>query len=262
MDSRRGTVSGSRGPSLSSSFSRLDSGSSVYSRHIGGGVLHEDVMADRLSRHSTARPFSDRHLALAQHGRPNMNLIFLYGPAASGKLHVGRELSRITGYRLFTITWSSMRSPPSSTSAPVFVRLREEMWLSVFREAARRGVSLIFTFAPETTVRSHSWRTRSRRSREKVATCSSSSSRVRRRSSIGASRTAPAPGSESCARGRSSVSFAIRAPSTTRCRRRDSRSIPPSSVPRTPRFDPGRSCFAPGLHPRRIRRVSCPLLSQ
>jgi len=30
-----------------------------------------------------------------------MNLVFLHGPAASGKLTVGRELSRLTGYRLF-----------------------------------------------------------------------------------------------------------------------------------------------------------------
>ena len=30
-----------------------------------------------------------------------MNLVFLHGPAASGKLTVGRELSRRPGYRLF-----------------------------------------------------------------------------------------------------------------------------------------------------------------
>jgi hypothetical protein len=33
-----------------------------------------------------------------------------------------------------------------------FVRLREQMWTSVFADAARAGTSLIFTFAPESTV--------------------------------------------------------------------------------------------------------------
>jgi hypothetical protein len=83
-----------------------------------------------------------------------MNLVFLHGPAASGKLTVGRELSRLTGYRLFhnhlvvdTVT------AVFDFGSESFVRLREEMWLSVFREAALRGISLIFTFAPERTVR-------------------------------------------------------------------------------------------------------------
>lgn len=34
-----------------------------------------------------------------------------------------------------------------------FVRLREQFWLDVFAEAAHSGRSLIFTFAPEATVR-------------------------------------------------------------------------------------------------------------
>ncbi len=83
-----------------------------------------------------------------------MNLIFLYGPAASGKLTVGRELSRITGYRLFhNHLVVDAVTAVFDFGSESFVQLREEMWLSVFREAARRGVSLIFTFAPEPTVR-------------------------------------------------------------------------------------------------------------
>jgi hypothetical protein len=35
------------------------------------------------------------------------------------------------------------------------VLLREEIWLATFRQAARNDTSLIFTFAPEATVRSH-----------------------------------------------------------------------------------------------------------
>jgi hypothetical protein len=37
--------------------------------------------------------------------------------------------------------------------SPPFVELRERIWIATFREAARRGISLIFTFAPERTVR-------------------------------------------------------------------------------------------------------------
>jgi hypothetical protein len=83
-----------------------------------------------------------------------MNLVFLHGPAASGKLTVGRELSRVTGYRLFHnhLVVDAVTAVFDFGSEP-FVRLREEMWLAVFREAALRDVSLIFTFTPERTVR-------------------------------------------------------------------------------------------------------------
>lgn len=33
-----------------------------------------------------------------------------------------------------------------------FVRLREQMWTSVFADAARAGTSIIFTFTPDSTV--------------------------------------------------------------------------------------------------------------
>jgi len=33
-----------------------------------------------------------------------------------------------------------------------FIRLREQFWLTMFREAAEAGTSIIFTFAPEATV--------------------------------------------------------------------------------------------------------------
>jgi hypothetical protein len=82
-----------------------------------------------------------------------MNLVFLHGTAASGKLTVGRELSRLTGYRLFhNHLVVDAVTAVFEFGSESFVRLREEMWLSVFREAALRNVSLIFTFAPERTV--------------------------------------------------------------------------------------------------------------
>ena len=82
-----------------------------------------------------------------------MDLIFLHGPAAVGKLTVARELAHITGFRLFHnhLTVDGLRAVFDFGTEP-FIVLREQVWLAVFREAAQRNVSLIFTFAPERTV--------------------------------------------------------------------------------------------------------------
>jgi hypothetical protein len=84
-----------------------------------------------------------------------MRLIFIYGMPATGKLTVAEELARLTGYKLFHnhLVVDLLLSTFEFGSAP-FVRLREEIWLSVFREAAQANVTgLIFTFNPEPTVR-------------------------------------------------------------------------------------------------------------
>jgi chloramphenicol 3-O-phosphotransferase len=83
-----------------------------------------------------------------------MHLIFIHGPAASGKLTVARELARLTGLPLFHnhLVVDAVAALFPFGSAP-FVRLREETWLAHFREAAEADQSLIFTFAPERTVR-------------------------------------------------------------------------------------------------------------
>ena len=82
-----------------------------------------------------------------------MQLIFLYGPAASGKLTVARHLAQLTGYALFhnhlIVDAVGAVFPFGS---PAFIKLRERFWIDVFAEAARGGQSLIFTFAPEDTV--------------------------------------------------------------------------------------------------------------
>src|SRR5436309_12002865 len=83
-----------------------------------------------------------------------MNLIFIHGAPAAGKLSVARELAKLTGFRLFHnhLTVDLVSSVFPFGSEP-FVVLREQIWLSTFREAARHDLSLIFTFAPERTVR-------------------------------------------------------------------------------------------------------------
>ncbi|MFN2493742.1 MAG: AAA family ATPase [Pyrinomonadaceae bacterium] len=82
-----------------------------------------------------------------------MKLVFIHGAPAVGKLTVARELARLTGFRLFHnhLTVDLVGSIFPFGSEP-FVRLREEIWLSMFREAAEHDVSLIFTFNPEATV--------------------------------------------------------------------------------------------------------------
>ncbi|GAC1431617.1 MAG: hypothetical protein NVSMB62_28630 [Acidobacteriaceae bacterium] len=85
-----------------------------------------------------------------------MKLIFLYGLPATGKFTVAKELAARTGFRLFHnhLAVDLLLSVFDFGSEP-FVSLREQIWLSVFTEAARSGLpGLIFTFAPEPTVRS------------------------------------------------------------------------------------------------------------
>jgi hypothetical protein len=84
-----------------------------------------------------------------------MKLIFLYGLPATGKLTVARELANITGFPLFHnhLAVDLLLSTFEFGSAP-FIELREQIWLSVFEQAAKHGIpGLIFTFAPEATVR-------------------------------------------------------------------------------------------------------------
>src|SRR5450759_320562 len=84
-----------------------------------------------------------------------MKLIFIYGMPASGKLTIARELAGMTGFKLFHnhLVVDLLLSTFEFGSEP-FVQLREEIWLSVFAHACRnRTPGLIFTFAPESTVR-------------------------------------------------------------------------------------------------------------
>lgn len=83
-----------------------------------------------------------------------MQLLFIHGPAASGKLTVAREVARLTGLPVFHnhLVVDALTSVFPFGSAS-FVSLREQIWLQVFAAAASEGQSVIFTFAPERTVR-------------------------------------------------------------------------------------------------------------
>jgi hypothetical protein len=84
-----------------------------------------------------------------------MRLIFLYGPPASGKLTIAQELKALSGFQLFHnhLAVDLLTSTFEFGSEP-FVELREQIWLSVFDHAGCAGLpGLIFTFAPESTVR-------------------------------------------------------------------------------------------------------------
>lgn len=84
-----------------------------------------------------------------------MQLVFLFGPVAAGKLTVARHLAKLTGYALFhnhlIVDAVGAVFPFGS---PAFVKLRERFWIETFAEAASAGRSLIFTYAPENTVTS------------------------------------------------------------------------------------------------------------
>jgi hypothetical protein len=82
-----------------------------------------------------------------------MEIIFIYGPIASGKLTIARELAKLVNAPVFHnhLVVDAVGAVFPFGSEP-FIRLRESFWLETFREAARRGQSLIFTFAPEPTV--------------------------------------------------------------------------------------------------------------
>ena len=83
-----------------------------------------------------------------------MKLILLYGLPATGKHTVARELATLTGYKLFHnhLVVDLLLSVFDFGTEP-FVALREDIWLSIFEEAAAAEIpALIFTFNPENTV--------------------------------------------------------------------------------------------------------------
>ncbi|MDT7689210.1 MAG: hypothetical protein QOE46_1969 [Acidobacteriota bacterium] len=84
-----------------------------------------------------------------------MNLVFIYGPPGVGKLTVARELARETGYKVFHnhVSIDCAESVFDFGTRP-FGNAVGKIRMAVFEEAARAGVSLVFTFVyacPEDT---------------------------------------------------------------------------------------------------------------
>jgi hypothetical protein len=83
-----------------------------------------------------------------------MQLVFIYGPTASGKLTVARELAKLRGYKLFhRHIVEDMVATVLPFGSEHFNRVREHTLMNVFREAVDSNTSLIFTFLPERTVK-------------------------------------------------------------------------------------------------------------
>lgn len=82
-----------------------------------------------------------------------MVVVFLHGPAASGKHTIGSRLAAKTGLPLFHnhLTVDLVKALFDFGSAP-FVNLRAGIWRASFAEAVASGRSFIFTFHPEATV--------------------------------------------------------------------------------------------------------------
>jgi hypothetical protein len=83
-----------------------------------------------------------------------MELIFLHGKAAAGKLTTARALAeRLHCPAFHNHLVINVLTELFPFGSEPFVRLREEIWPSVFAEAASADTSVIFTFAPDITVR-------------------------------------------------------------------------------------------------------------
>src|ERR1700722_14767574 len=82
-----------------------------------------------------------------------MDLVFLHGGAATGKLTTARALEQLLGYPVFhNHLVVDMLLPMFPFGSEPFVRLREQFWLAVFEDTAVAQRSITFTFAPENTV--------------------------------------------------------------------------------------------------------------
>jgi shikimate kinase len=80
-----------------------------------------------------------------------MNLIFIYGPPAAGKLTVSNEIAKLTGYRVFhnhTLVGSVASAFPfgDKSSRPIRNRLSRKFRIEIFEEAAKNNVDLVTTY--------------------------------------------------------------------------------------------------------------------
>lgn len=82
-----------------------------------------------------------------------MFVVFIHGPAASGKYTIGKLVAEALGIRLFHnhLVVDALLSL-FEFGSPAFRALREQIWLGAFEGAASEGTSFVFTFLPEATV--------------------------------------------------------------------------------------------------------------
>jgi hypothetical protein len=82
-----------------------------------------------------------------------MQVVFIHGPAASGKHTIGSQLSRLTGLPMFhnhLAVDTALSLFEFGTQG--FKNVRAAIWRAAFQEAACSGRSFIFTFHPEASV--------------------------------------------------------------------------------------------------------------
>jgi hypothetical protein len=92
-------------------------------------------------------------LKVAVEQRQGMQVIFIHGPAASGKHTIGSQLSRLTGLPLFHNHLAvDVALSLFEFGTQGFKNVRASIWRTAFQEAARSGRSFIFTFHPEASV--------------------------------------------------------------------------------------------------------------
>lgn len=78
-----------------------------------------------------------------------MKLILIYGPPASGKLTVAKELQKITKYKLFHnhLTGDLVSSVfETKVNSKIVFRVCNKIRLDIFETAAKENIDLIFTF--------------------------------------------------------------------------------------------------------------------
>ena len=76
-----------------------------------------------------------------------MNLLFIYGPPAVGKLTVANEIAKRTGFKVFHNHLSiDAIEPIFEFGSKPFFRLVEMIRVETVAEAARQGVDMIYTF--------------------------------------------------------------------------------------------------------------------
>lgn len=82
-----------------------------------------------------------------------MQVIFIHGPAASGKHTVGSRLSGLTGLPLFHNHFAvDAALSLFEFGTEGFKNMRSALWRAAFQEAVRFSRSFIFTFHPEVSV--------------------------------------------------------------------------------------------------------------